>query len=250
MHLHDSAPLFSVVIPIYDRTLELRQAIQSIFDQTGDPWELILVLDGSPQDTRAVVQEFADNKRVRIFSYNEPSGNACRGRNRGILESRGSFIAFLDSDDMAVPSRLASSRRTIEDTGSDVIAGCAVYNVQGRSHTLVRAGERSRAVPLSLGCLFRLNPLVTSCVAARRASLLVHGGFRPVMRYREDQELWLRLYHKGCSFHFIDEVFGVYRIHEGNLEPQVNENPDYWIQALRSEYRLPFKDWGVGSDRG
>ncbi len=238
-----------MVIPIYDRTFELEQAARSIFEQSESSWELILVLDGSPPETRSVVREIAKDRRVRVFSYEEASGNACRARNRGILEARGEFIALLDSDDVALPNRLESTRRIADKTGTDVIAGCAIYNVQGGSHTSVRAGERSYAIPLSLGCLYRLNPFVTSCTSIRRSSLLIHGGFRPVMRYREDQELWLRLYFRGCRFHFTDELFGIYRIHDGNLEPQVNNNPDYWAKAVRSEYRLPFKDWGVGSAR-
>lgn len=244
-----SAPFFSVVIPIYDRTFEIEQAVQSIVEQSDPSWELILVLDGSPPETRSVVRDIAKDRRVRVFSYEEPSGNACRARNRGILEARGEFVVLLDSDDVALPGRLQSTRRIAETTGSDVIAGCAIYNVQGGTHASVRAGERSYAIPLSLGCLYRLNPFVTSCISIRRSSLLIHGGFRPAMRYREDQELWLRLYYRGCSFHFTDELFGVYRIHEGNLEPLVNNNPDYWVKAVRSEYRLPFKDWGIGTPR-
>src|SRR5690606_22136210 len=71
----------SVVIPIYDRTTELKESIQSILNQSHRNIELILVTDGSPKETMKIVNSYDDNPRVKIFHYYDNSGNAARGRN-------------------------------------------------------------------------------------------------------------------------------------------------------------------------
>lgn len=101
--------LFSVIIPIYDRVALLDEAIRSILDQDMNDWELLLVCDGSPPETLAVVQQYSNHPRVRVLHLPKSSGNAVRARNKGILEARGKLLAFLDSDDRAEPDRLTST---------------------------------------------------------------------------------------------------------------------------------------------
>ncbi|MES1383972.1 glycosyltransferase family A protein, partial [Vibrio cholerae] len=107
--------LVSVIIPIYDRTWELKEAIQSILDQSYEKTELILICDGSPQETINIVDEYQSNDKVKIFKYPTSSGNAVRGRNKGIKEANGEFIAFLDSDDIADVNRLKNSVSFLND---------------------------------------------------------------------------------------------------------------------------------------
>jgi hypothetical protein len=99
--------IVSVVVPIYDGTWELRECIQSILDQSFENFELILVTDGSPDETIKVVEEYSSHPKVRIFRYYNNTGNAVRGRNKG---SGGPWkVHSLDSDDIATPERLKLS---------------------------------------------------------------------------------------------------------------------------------------------
>ena len=115
--------MVSVVIPIYDRTWELQESIESILAQTYREFELLLVTDGSPQETREVVEKYRDNSQVRIFHFPDSSGTAVRGRNVGIAEARGEFVAFQDSDDNSEPYRLADSVALIREQDADIVYG-------------------------------------------------------------------------------------------------------------------------------
>ena len=116
-------PLVSVIIPVYDRTDVLREAIASVLAQTFSSFELILVSDGSPKETLSVLDEFRSDPRIRIFCFPDNTGNAVRGRNKGILEARGKYVSFLDSDDIAHPERLALSVAALEGGECDVVYG-------------------------------------------------------------------------------------------------------------------------------
>lgn len=97
------APLVSVVVPTYNISHYLIGAIKSVLAQTYENWELIIIDDGSIDDTRAVVQAFPD-KRIRYF-HQENKGLAAT-RNRGMAQARGKYIAFLDADDIFLPKKL------------------------------------------------------------------------------------------------------------------------------------------------
>ena len=96
-------PLFSVVLPTYNRADTVLRSIASVRAQTCGDFELVLVDDGSTDGTRDVLPK--DEPRLRVFS--QPNGGVAKARNRGITESRGDFIAFLDSDDEWPPHTLA-----------------------------------------------------------------------------------------------------------------------------------------------
>ncbi|MBW2258128.1 MAG: glycosyltransferase family 2 protein, partial [Deltaproteobacteria bacterium] len=99
-----SAPKVSVVIPVYNRERYIGQAIDSILSQSFRDFELIVVDDGSSDGTPAVVERCGD-PRVRLVRH-ETNQGIPRTRNRGLLEARGEYVAWLDSDDVALPQRL------------------------------------------------------------------------------------------------------------------------------------------------
>ena len=96
--------LISIVMPSYNTGAQLRQTIQSILDQTYPNWELILVDDCSTDDTRQIVESFAD-PRIR-YLCNEKNSGAAVSRNYGLREAKGQYIAFQDSDELWEPEKL------------------------------------------------------------------------------------------------------------------------------------------------
>ena len=118
-----SNPYFSFVVPVYDRTQELRESIGSLLRQTMEDFEVILVCDGSPSPPLEVVEELSEHPKVRVFKFATNSGNACRGRNRGISVARGRYICFHDSDDIAHNERLERTVETIEKYDADGVYG-------------------------------------------------------------------------------------------------------------------------------
>ena len=97
------APFFSVVLPTYNRAVFLHKAIESVIHQSFHDWELVIVDDGSTDNTKDIVASFNDNRIIYIFQENKERSAA---RNKGIVASKGLYICFLDSDDCFLSNRL------------------------------------------------------------------------------------------------------------------------------------------------
>ncbi len=231
-----TSPLVSFVIPIYDRTDVLRVTVNSALAQTQQVFEVILVTDGSPAQTLAVVEEFRDNPLVRIFKFPTSSGNAVRGRNKGILEARGKYIAFLDSDDVAAPDRLEVCLPILE-SGVDVVYGGWRALLDGtREIDGLANGQEVYSPDCNLEMLEKICVPCQSTVMVRRDTLLRTGFLKHRMEYREDHELWLRLAYNGAKFKSIPHVLTDLRLHAGNNELNFKGNDSHWESLLRDEY--------------
>ena len=243
-----ATPVFSVIIPVYDRTWELREALDSVLSQSFADFEVIIVTDATPPETMEIVHEYIGrDRRVRAFFYSDNSGSACRGRNRGIIEARGQFISLLDSDDLYFPDTLQKVHRIFREQQADFVCGRAYYIVDGtRQVGNLVTGSTNEVGPINVDRLMRENPIQTCTVHMRRDLLLEFGGFRREQKYLEDVELWLRLAYNGCRFYYSDELFSKYRFHQGNLELKYIDKIDYWLEQMRSNYLRPFEDWGIG----
>ncbi len=232
-------PLVSFVIPIYDRTDVLRAAIASTLRQTISAFEVILVTDGSPPATLAVVEEFRADPRVKVFSYPTSSGNAVRGRNKGILEARGKYIAFLDSDDIAAADRLEVCLPVLESGAADVVYGAWRALLDGTRETAALAhGQVVHSPDCDLAMLQALCVPCQSTVMVRREALLRAGFLKPRMQYREDHELWVRLAFYGARFKSVPHVLADLRLHAGNNELNFKDNDVQWEFLVGQEYRL------------
>lgn len=236
----DAAPLVSFIIPIYDRTDVLRTTIRSALEQSVQAFEVILVTDGSPAATLAVVNEFRADPRVRIFHYPVSSGNAVRGRNKGILEARGRYIAFLDSDDIAAPERLELCLPLLESGSADVVYGSwralldGSREIDGLAH-----GQVVHSPDCDLDMLLKICVPCQSTVMLRR-DLLLHAGFlKTRMEYREDHELWVRLAYHGARFRPVPQVLTDLRLHAGNNELNFKANDAHWAGLIEQEFRQP-----------
>lgn len=237
--------LVSVVIPIYDRTTELRESIASILNQTYQNIELLLVCDGSPKETLEVVAEYKDNEKVRIFKYNNNSGNAVRGRNKAIKEAKGKYLAFQDSDDIAEPYRIEKSLQYLEEFQADVVYGAWRAKIDGTRDIGLADGQEIISPDCDYELLKEICVPCQSTVMAKIEALRDVGGLKDKMRYREDHELWLRMAYFGYAFKAVPEVLTNLRIHQNNLELKFKENDEYWRELTMSEHkiksRLPIK---------
>lgn len=232
--------LVSFVIPIYDRTDVLRAAIRSALNQTMRDLEVILVTDGSPPETLSVVNEFINNSHVRVFHFPVSSGNAVRARNKGVLEARGKYVAFLDSDDVALPNRLERSLEVLESGRADVVYGGwravldGTRHVDGITHGQIVFSPDCDLEMLRSGCV-----PCQSTVMVRRELFFKAGFLKPVMQYREDHELWLRLAAAGAKFKSIPEVLVDLRLHAGNNELNFKGYDSRWQSLVQEEWTKP-----------
>ena len=105
-------PLVSIVLPTFGRLHYLRATIQSIYRQTWPDWELLIADDGSDSQTREYLHSLTNESRVRVI-WLEHTGVPAVVRNAGVRAARGEYVAFLDSDDLWTPQKLALQIQTL-----------------------------------------------------------------------------------------------------------------------------------------
>jgi glycosyltransferase involved in cell wall biosynthesis len=182
-------PRVSVVIPTYNRRLLLERALASVFAQSRRDFEIIVVDDGSTDDTKAMVQASGE---VRYFC--QANAGPAKARNTGIREARGDFIAFLDSDDLWHPDFLAVQTDVLEHHPK-VALTCTASTVGNKE-----AKHFPRTQELFVGDfyfkLYNESFVRTPATVVRRECLDDVGYFNDAYRWCEDHDLWLRIAHK------------------------------------------------------
>jgi teichuronic acid biosynthesis glycosyltransferase TuaG len=113
--------LVSVIMPAFNSALYISKTIESVISQTYKNWELIIVDDGSTDDTKLIVSNFTKNYS-NIHYYYQLNGKQGKARNTGIKYSRGTYVAFLDSDDLWLPEKLEKSLKIMQETGCEVVS--------------------------------------------------------------------------------------------------------------------------------
>src|SRR6185369_2448604 len=117
--------LVSIVMPAYNAGKYIADSIESVLAQTYSDWELIVVDDGSTDDTASVVHDFMKRERRVRYVYQE-NGRLGKARNTGIRDSRGDLIAFLDSDDLWIETKLELQLRALREQNADLVY-CNAY---------------------------------------------------------------------------------------------------------------------------
>jgi len=201
----------SIVIPTYNHAHFLRDALQSVCAQTYTDWEAIVVNNFSEDDTVEVVESFADS-RIRLENFRN-NGVIAASRNRGIALARGSYIAFLDSDDTWHPDKLVRCIPHLEQ-GADLV--CHALRCIGEREGIIYCGPQQRATFDAL--LDNGSCITPSATVVRKSILDSVGGFSecPAFNTSEDYHLWIKLAQAQVGMVFTDAILGEYRVHASN----------------------------------
>ena len=203
-------PEISVVIPTYNCAGYITQAIESVLSQTNCNYELLVIDDGSTDNTRQVLQPYS---HVLRYVYQNNQG-VCAARNRGIKLAQGEYIAFLDADDFFLPGKLAAQLavfKTQPNLGI-VHSGWRRVNFQGKTLIDVQLWE---SIPnLTVESWLKWKPVLPSAMMFRRQWLEKVGGFDPQYTVAEDVDLVLRLALAGCQAQWLRQVTVCYRQRE------------------------------------
>lgn len=210
MEQQSKRPLVSVVMPLYNAENYVGEAIRSVQSQTCGDWELLVIDDGSRDDSLKIAQRLAaEDPRIAVHANPRNMGVAGT-RNRGLDLARGDWVAFLDSDDLWRRDKLEKQLRLAHRTGAKMI-----YT----SYTLFRDGPSTRSdyvVPerITYESMLRENAVGCSTVLIRRDALAGHR-FSPEI-YHEDYALWLELLRTGCEAAGCTETLVDWRICPGS----------------------------------
>ncbi len=184
---------FSVVIPLYNKEHYIEATLRSVLNQTCTDYEVIVVDDGSKDDSLALARKF-ESDRVRII-HQENQGVAV-ARNTGILNARGEFICFLDADDEWRPEYLAAIDGLTEQYPESAIfvTAYAVNMGNGKIHYSTRLEPETGCLPSYWLTLAKGYDFVwTSATTIRRQALLDAGLFKPGEKIGQDLDMWARV---------------------------------------------------------
>lgn len=199
-------PSISVVIPTYNRQGTVERAIGSVLGQTFQDLEIIVVDDGSSDETIACVQGITD-PRLRLVKFSVNRGPA-EARNAGVEAARGTFIAFLDSDDVWLPEKLERQAAFMAEAEPSVGATCTGFSIWRST------GKQSSRTPSASSDWFRI--LLDGCLVSPGTTLMVRrnafqkvGNFDAGLRRLEDWDWLLRYldhYQLGVVPHILAEI--------------------------------------------
>lgn len=228
----------SVVIPCYNHAEYLPEAIESAYNQTLPPHEIIVVNDGSTDNTREVAERYAYKDFPLIESpvrvINQVNKGLPSARNTGIMNATGDYIQFLDADDILMENALERIAQEILATNADIVAPS--FKCFGKeNHTVILQG-------FDMEALKQANRIgYFSCV--RRSAIAEVGGFNPKMRFGwEDYDLWFDMFKRGKSIAIIQEVLVLYRTKERSMIHEANEHQEeLWAQIHKNHPEIWLK---------
>lgn len=206
-------PLISIIIPSYNHAHFLSRALKSVISQSYTNWEVIIVDNHSDDDTDQVVSNFSNYRISLLKIHNE--GVIARSRNKGVLASKGEWIAFLDSDDWWKPEKLSVCSAHMHHACDLIFHDLKIQRPKskliGGKYRLGRTLTR----PVTTDLLVNGNPISTSSVLVRKDMLMKVGLMDEsiAMVAAEDFNCWLKVAEKNGNFIHLPKVLGYYFIH-------------------------------------
>jgi len=219
-------PLVSVIVPTHNRPEMLKETIQSIFDQTFQDFEIVVVNDAG-QDVSSVVHAFKSPK-ITYISHETNKGLAA-SRNTGIRTARGKYIAYLDDDDIFYPEHLNTLVTFLQESGESV-----AYTDAYRAHQIMQEdgtyAVTGRDVPYSFDFNFKNllvgNFIPVTCFMHDIKCIHEAGYFDEDLHSHEDWDLWIRISQK-FSFHHIKKLTCEFRWREDGTSMTSSKEPEF-----------------------
>jgi glycosyltransferase involved in cell wall biosynthesis len=243
----ENKPLVSIIMPAYNAEKTIVESIESVLKQTYINWELIVVNDGSNDRTSALVLAFNDE---RVVLVKQDNGGVANARNNGINNSKGEYIAFLDSDDLWVEDKLERQIGVLVGGKHKMCFAktwCFRENSNQTSDCFVNISldfdDKDKIL------VYDFIPVLTVLLA--KDVLAEVGHFDETLRGVEDWDMWIRVLQKYEAI-YLDEFLAKYRISStglsGNFEKHFIEEEKVWLKHIDlysieiSSYRQWFAD--------
>jgi glycosyltransferase involved in cell wall biosynthesis len=213
--------MISVVVPVYNGSRYLKEAIESIVRQNFDMLEIIIVDDGSTDDTKQIVQSLPYTNLIYLYQEN---GGPSKARNSGIRAAKYDYIAFLDADDTWPLGKLHSQFSFLKnDSAVDVVTGLVKYVfAPGSEYRKKEYNVDDPIFNVQLGAMLVRKKIIDTI-----------GYFNEQLRYSEDQDWLMRIRENNLSIHVLHEVTLYYRIHPGNMTRHKTAKELNLLQALK-----------------
>jgi glycosyltransferase involved in cell wall biosynthesis len=233
-------PVVSVIIPTYNRAHLLCRAMQSVLNQTYLDFELIIVDDGSTDNTDKIIKEFQEHdKRIKYIRHEKNKGGSA-ARNSGIKISRGEYIAFLDSDDEWLPRKMEKQeikfQNALDNVGVIYSGFSCISESSGKIIAKITPTLRGNVYTNLLeGCILGSPTPLIKKICFRKA-----GFFDETLPSCQDWDMWIRL-SKYYAFDFVPDILAKHHIHGSQISVNLNAKivarkklvEKYWVDLSR-----------------
>lgn len=225
--------LVSIITPTFNSAKYIAETIQSVQNQSCKNWEMIIVDDGSSDETEVIVKTFIErDNRIQFHKLSQNSGPAI-ARNTGIEKAKGNFMTFLDADDIWFPTFIENSIATINKTEIPF-----VFSSYRRSNENLEFVYTDFIVPNKVTYTDILKSNSISCLTAFLDVEKLGKKFMPIIRKRQDMGLWLQYLKEIPYAYGIQEPQAIYRIRENSLSRKKSDLIKYQWQFYRQVEKL------------
>lgn len=195
MVTQENVPLFTVVIPLYNKADTIERTLRSVQSQVCRDFEVVIVDDGSTDDGVVVAERFKGELRLKVVRQNNAGVSVAR--NTGAQHAQAPYLAFLDADDEWLPGYLEEIKRMIEEFPDVEVYGTNYYCVTSKSLICNRSWVKARKLVDFNNAWIRRCPIHTSSSVIKKDAFIAVGGFVPNHKYYEDAELLFKLSPRG-----------------------------------------------------
>ena len=224
--------LVSIIIAVYNGEQYISQTLESIACQTYHPVEVVVVDDGSQDNTLQIVESFRARLDHLVVLHQSNQGSAA-ARNLGFAHARGTYFAIIDADDTMFPERIEKQVKFLDVNPAVAVVSCLANYINekgqiiGKTYTDLHTIEDCQEYLRDDKIIFCLQP----GVMLRPEAVEAVGGYRKMLRYAQDTDLWNRMVEKGYFLVVMPEILVNYRIHRDASMTKFKERIDYddWV---------------------
>jgi glycosyltransferase involved in cell wall biosynthesis len=222
--MDEATPLVSVIMSVHNGERWLKEAIDSIVNQTYTRWEFIIIDDASTDNTWQILQTFPLDKSVTTMRLTEKNG-LTRNLGGAIVLTNGEFIARMDADDISEPDRLAKQVAFLQKMPSVDVVACFVSLIDEKGD-LIRSqweDDRKTATYSSIRAMLPSRNCIAHPSVMMRASVVKAYNYNPAQTHSQDWDLWLRMINDGRIIEKIQEPLLRYRVHNTSVTSTTNK---------------------------
>jgi len=235
-------PLISVIIPAYNKGELIKETIDSVLAQTYSNFEIILVDDGSIDNTAEVVRSIKDSRLK--YHYQPNSGLPAKPRNKGVALSNGEYIAFLDHDDVWLAQKLEKQLLALKQYENIALVSTNAYFIRDNIYTKEPLITDLKSGYFNDEDFLPEIKVIQSSVLIKKSVFLEMKGFdeSPDLKAREDYDLWLRMYHR-YSCYYLNECLIYYR----KYDTSTSGNELAYVKTSLDHYNKYFVSYGFSN---
>ena len=233
-------PDISVIMSVYNGENYLKEAIESVINQTFQNWELLVIHDCSKDSTLEILEEFSKkDSRIKIHT-NEVNLKLPSSLNKAISLSTGKYIARMDADDICLPQRFEKQFKFMEENSHVQLSSCRFLTVKNGVYQLGGAGARCDSDAID-AMLLMANPILHPGVFAR-AEVFKQFNYDTSLTCTEDLELWTRLALNKQKMQILPEYLLIYRLHDKQITSTTLERQHTEVLKIQNKYYSALAD--------